>query len=149
MVRTGCFWVRIVGRFGKPVSNAGLGHILETHKFWWPLELGIRTHEPTKLCGPSSWGYGEYVSVPGSRWVRRAKFSHALMWPFELGLRTPTLRCGHLSGPSRTRRRFFDFELGSHDGAYKGRVHVIVLFVGRKNGNLIDRQQSYTRCACA
>ena len=30
-----------------------------------------------------------------------------------------------------------------HDGAYEGRVHVIVPFVGRKNGNLIDRQQSY------
>ena len=26
---------------------------------------------------------------------------------------------------------------------YKGKVHVIVPFVGRKNGNLIDRQQSY------
>ena len=33
--------------------------------------------------------------------------------------------------------------MGGHDGAYKGRVHVIVPFVGRKNGNLIDRQQSY------
>ena len=54
--------------------------------------------------------------------ARRAKFSHALVWPFKLGLRTPTLRCGHLSGPSRG--GFFDFEVGGHDGAYKGRVHV-------------------------
>ena len=61
----------------------------------------------------------------------------------ELGLRTPTLRCGHLSGPSRTRGGFFDFEVGGHDGAYNGRVHVIVPFVGRKNGKLFDCQQSY------
>ena len=75
--------------------------------------------------------------------AHQAKFSHALVWPLELGLWTPTLRCGHLSGLSRTRRGFFDFEVVGHDGAYKGRVHVIVPFVGRKNGNLIDRQQSY------
>ena len=75
--------------------------------------------------------------------ARRAKFSHALVWPIELGLRTPTLQCGQLSGPSRTRRGFFRFEVGGHDGAYKGRVHVIVPFVGQKYGNLLDRQQSY------
>ena len=65
------------------------------------------------------------------------------MWPVELWLRTPTLRCGHLSGPSRTRGGIFDFEGGGHDGAYKGRVHVIVPFVGRKNGKLCDCHQSY------
>ena len=27
--------------------------------------------------------------------------------------------------PSRTRGDFFDFEVGGHDGAYKGRIHVI------------------------
>ena len=32
-------------------------------------------------------------------------------------------------GPSRTRGDFFDFEVGGHDGAYKGRVHVIVPFI--------------------
>ena len=32
---------------------------------------------------------------------------------------------------------------GGHDGAYKGGVHVIVPFVGHKNGNFIDRQPSY------
>ena len=69
------------------------------------------------------------------RRARRPKFSHALVWPLELGLRTSTLRCGHLSGPPRTRGGFFDFEVGGHDGAYKGRVQVIVPFVGRKNGN--------------
>ena len=77
-----------------------------------------------------------YFESRSTRRVRRAKFSHALVW-------TPTLRCGHLSGPSRTRGGFFDFKVGGHDGAYKGRVHVIVPFVGQKNGNLIDRQQSY------
>ena len=75
--------------------------------------------------------------------ARRAKFSHALVWPLEVGLRTPTLRCGHLSGPLRTRGWFFDFEVGGHDGAYKGRVHVIVPFVGRENGKLFGCQQSY------
>ena len=79
----------------------------------------------------------EYVSAPGTQ------FSPALVWPLELGLRTPTLRCGHLSGLSRTRRAFFDFEVGGYDGAYTGRVHVIVPFVGRKNGKLFDCQQSY------
>ena len=65
------------------------------------------------------------------------------MWPLELWLRTPTLRCGYLSGRSHTRGGFFDFELGGHDGAYKGRVHVIVPFVWRKNGKLFDCEQSY------
>ena len=51
--------------------------------------------------------------------------------------------CGQLSGPSRTRGGFFDFEVHGHDGAYEGRVHLAVPFFGRQNGNLIDRQQSY------
>ena len=29
------------------------------------------------------------------------------------------------NGPSRTRGDFFDFEVGGHDGAYKGLIHVI------------------------
>ena len=87
--------------------------------------------------------FREYVGAPGTRRARRAEFSHVFVWPLELGLRTPTLRCGHVSGPSRTRGGFFDFEVGGRDGAYKGRVHVIVPFVGRKNGDFIDRQQPY------
>ena len=46
-------------------------------------------------------------------------------------------------GPSCTRGDFFDFEVGGHDGAYKGRIHVIVPFIGRKNGTLTARQQCY------
>ena len=76
-------------------------------------------------------GQGEYV---GAR-------AHA--GPLVLALRTPTLRCGHLSDLSRTRGGFLDLGVSDHDGAYKRRVHVIVPFVGRKNGNLVDRQQSY------
>ena len=72
-----------------------------------------------------------------ARRAHRAKFSDALVWPLELGKRTPTLRCGHLSDPSRTRGGFFDFEVGGHDGANKGRVHVIVPFVGRKKWEVI------------
>ena len=77
--------------------------------------------------------------MPGTR---RAKFSHASVWPLELGLRTPTLQCGQLSGQSHTTGGFFDFEVGGHDGAYKGRVHVIDPFVGRTNGKLFDCRQS-------
>ena len=68
--------------------------------------------------------------------ARRAHTGHT-------GQSFPTLWCGHLSGPSCTRRGFFGFEVGGHDGAYKGRVHVIIPFVGRKNGKLFDCQQSY------
>ena len=54
-------------------------------------------------------------------------------------------RCFDLDGygPSRTRGDFFDFEVGGDDGAYKGRIHVIVPFIGRKNGTLTSRQQCY------
>ena len=45
--------------------------------------------------------------------------------------------------PSRTRGEFFDFEVGGHDGAYKGRLHVIVPFIGRKNDGLTARPQCY------
>ena len=45
-------------------------------------------------------------------------------------------------GPSHTRGGFFDFEVGGHDGAYKGRVHVIVPFIGRKNDTLSARFSS-------
>ena len=38
---------------------------------------------------------------------------------------------------------FFDFEVGGHDEAYKGRGHVVVPFVGRKNGQSFGCQQSY------
>ena len=43
-------------------------------------------------------------------------------------------------GPSRTHGNFFDFEVGGHGGAYKGRIHVIVPLIGRKNGTLTARQ---------
>ena len=46
-------------------------------------------------------------------------------------------------GPSCTRGDLFDFEVGGHDGAYKGRIRVIVPFIGRKNGTLTARQQCY------
>ena len=79
--------------------------------------------------------------------MRRAKFSHALVWPLELGLRTPILRCGYLSGSSHTRGGFFDLEVGGHDGANKGTVHVIVPFVGRKMGSYLIAN-SHTMCSC-
>ena len=68
--------------------------------------------------------------------MRRAKskFSPALVWPLKVWFKTVTLRSGHLSGPSRTKGGFFDFEVTGHDGAYTGRGRVIVPFVGRKSG---------------
>ena len=36
----------------------------------------------------------------------------------------------------------------SHDGAYKGQVHVFVPFIGRKNGNLIARLKLYNDVHC-
>ena len=42
-------------------------------------------------------------------------------------------------GPSRTRGDLFDFEVGGHDGAYQGRIDVIVPFIGRKNGRTYVR----------
>ena len=44
-------------------------------------------------------------------------------------------------GPSRTRAEFPDFEVWGHDGAYKGRLHVVAPFVGRTN--LTAWQQCY------
>ena len=35
-------------------------------------------------------------------------------------------------GPSRTHGQFFDFQIGAHDGAYKGRLHTAVPYIGRK-----------------
>ena len=42
-------------------------------------------------------------------------------------------------GPSRTRGDFLDFEVGGHDGAYKGRIHVIggALSAVRAQGNYL------------
>ena len=74
--------------------------------------LQVRLPAPPAMT--PSLCFGEYVSKGFPRFGG------------ELGLRTPTLRCGYLSGPSRTRGGFFDCEVGGHGGAYKGRVHVIV-----------------------
>ena len=41
----------------------------------------------------------------------------------------------------RTHGQFFDFEIGAHDGAYKGRLHTVVPYIGRKT--LTDDQQEY------
>ena len=48
------------------------------------------------------------------------------------------------NGPSRTRREFFDFEVGGLDWACKGKVHVIVIFIWPKKWDLSNcQQQSY------
>ena len=35
-------------------------------------------------------------------------------------------------GPSRTHGQLFDFEIGAYDGAYKGRLHSAIPYIGRK-----------------
>ena len=95
-----------------------------------PCRLGIWTgpfrarHMDRPLSG---WGYGSA--------------------PFRLGIWTGPFGSWHVLicdgyGPSHTRGDFFDFEVGDHDGAYRGCVHVIVPFNGRKNDNLSARQRS-------
>ena len=49
----------------------------------------------------------------------------------------------NLCGPLSWGCSIFDFEVGGHDGAYKGQVHVTVPFMGRKNGTLMARQLLY------
>ena len=44
-------------------------------------------------------------------------------------------------GPQRTKGCFMEFEVGVHDGAYKGRLHSHVPFIGRKT--LTMRQKTY------
>ena len=47
----------------------------------------------------------------------------------------------HQCGPSRIHRRFFDFEIGAHDGTYKGRTHTVVPYIGWKT--LSEDEQEY------
>ena len=68
--------------------------------------------------------------------------SNGWICPLALGTSADVLIWdGH--GPSCTRGDFFDFEIGGHDGAYKGRIHVILPVIARKNGTLTAWQQLY------
>ena len=78
----------------------------------------------------SSWGYG--LAWIWTVWI----------CPFALGISMAVLIWDGY-GLSRTHVDFFDFEVGGHDSANKGRIHVIVPFIGRKNGNLTAWQQLY------
>ena len=99
------------------------------------------------------------VSAPGARTARAGRAPGIFFDPCPTGGLLPLI-CwatlygfapwppGHQQiwdgyGPSRTRGDFFDFKVGGHDGAYKGRIHVIVPLIGRKNGTLTARQQCY------
>ena len=44
-------------------------------------------------------------------------------------------------GPKRVKGHYMDYEIGSMDGAYKGRLHVAWPFIGRKT--LTERQKEY------
>ena len=47
----------------------------------------------------------------------------------------------HKYGPQHTKACFVDFEVGRHDGAYKGRLHFHIPLFGRKS--LIVQQKTY------
>ena len=70
-----------------------------------------------------------------------------VVWRLELGLGThnPSFVAWRLELGLGTRNPRFvvwplELQVGRHDGAYKGRIHVIVPFIGRKNGTLTARQ---------
>ena len=44
-------------------------------------------------------------------------------------------------GPKRVKGHYMDYEIGSMDGAYKGRLHVAWPFIGRKTWT--ERQKEY------
>ena len=48
---------------------------------------------------------------------------------------------GIAKGPKRSKGHYMDYEIGSMDGAYKGRLHVAWPFIGRKT--LTERQHEY------
>ena len=66
--------------------------------------------------------------------TRKTPAEAALKAPAEAAREAPPKACPNAYG---------DFEVGGHDGAYKGRVHVIVPFIGRKNGSLTSCQTCY------
>ena len=43
--------------------------------------------------------------------------------------------------PSCTHGDFLEFQIGAHNGAYKGRMHRVVQFIGKNSGTLIARQR--------
>ena len=132
--QVGCGSWKLVGPLGSVVCLSERSkHLLAA---WWAGHTTSIEALDDRGHGTNECFAGTLPLVNKSMLARRAKFSHALVWPLELGLRTPTLRCSHLSGPSRTRGALFE-------GVHKGRVHVIVPFSEWKNGKLFDCQQSY------
>ena len=120
---------------------------LGTHNprfFAWPLELGLGTHNPCFVAWPLELGLGTHNPRFGYKVTVAVDMLGNIIWicPLAPGTSADVLIWDGY-GPSRTRGDFFDFEVGGHDGAYKGRIDVIVPFIGRKNGTLTARQQCY------
>ena len=82
-------------------------------------------------CGKDCWKVTVAVDFLGN-----------IVWicPLSPGT-TPDVLIWDKEGPQRARGDFFDYETGIHNGAYKGRVHTVIPFVGRKK--LSDRQGEY------
>lgn len=51
-------------------------------------------------------------------------------------------------GPSRVKGQFIDYQFGAHDGAYKGQVHVVCPYSGRKTLTLTDGDVVYIATFC-
>ena len=125
----------------------------------WSLELGIRT--PTLRCGPLSWGYGlsEWNHVPHflyfvTHYVDSMPIASiggilcdVLFNPkyvgcvYNIGPRDIG-GCSHLGSRAQmSKGHYMDYEIGSMDGAYKGRLHVVGPFIGQKT--LTKQQKEY------
>ena len=104
-----------------PVLLRKPGQSLNPRFVAWPLELGLGTHNPRFVAWPLKLGLGTH----NPRFVA---------WPLELGLGTHNPR--FVAWP-------LELGLGTHNPRFFGRIHVIVPFIGRKNGTLTARQQGY------
>ena len=59
-----------------------------------------------------------------------------------VGLRSADVLIWDCEGPKRSKGHYMDYEIGSMDGAYKGRLHVAWPFIGQQT--LTERQKEYS-----
>ena len=115
----------------------------------WPLELGLGTHNPRFVAWPIGCIGGILCDV-----LFNPKYAGCIykvtvpidslgniVWicPLAPGTSADVLIWDR-KGPERVTGHYMDYEIGSMDGAYKGRLHVW-LFIGRKT--LTERQKEY------
>ena len=115
----------------------------------WPLELGLRARNPRFVVWPLELGLGtlnpRFVAWPlelglGTRNPRFGCVYKVTVAIYNLGniVWICPLAAGTLAdvliwdreGPKRSKGHYIDYEIGSMDGAYKGRLHVAWPFIG-------------------